>query len=141
MFQMAYKFIYNLCLECNEEIFNPICPPCIAKSMKSWIKNKINKNTKIGKVNKYRDTKLIRLYHYINKIIKQQNQFTNNATICICCNRASVYLCPYCFTEAIYNKMKQMKIKKQLLAEFIYLFNFDVEHTGYSKDFEELGLY
>jgi len=35
--------------------------------------------------------------------------------------------------------LKKIKVNKAILKEFLEFFNYDFEHTGYSKDAEELG--
>jgi len=179
---------FNTCLECKEEIFNPICPLCLANSIKEWLKikeeefsnnirnksinNKINRNfnnkrnedinnkkidnnkeIKTQEINNKRNRsinngktinkkskdaiKLKLLENYINDLMKNNEKFASNSILCIKCKSKSVYLCPYCFTEIILNKLKQIKASKKLKQEFFELFNFDFEHNGYSREFEE----
>lgn len=107
-----------LCLECGEEIFNPLCPKCLSKEIAIWMEDKPAKIK--GIVN-----------NEIKKILKTNKE--HDYTKCILCKRKDVFLCPYCFTERIYNQLQDNKIKPALLSEFLTLFNFDLEHTGYSK--------
>ena len=42
--------------------------------------------------------------------------------------------------NAVYKKLKAIARSRKAQKEFLSLFNFDFEHTGYSKDAEELGV-
>ena len=110
---------YN-CLDCGEEIFNPICPSCLAFEFKHWI-------SKYPKLEE-KFTKKIERFLRLNK------NFRSNSHKCIICKRDSVYLCPYCFTEYIMKILKKEKISSKILNEFLFMFNFDLEHTGYAKN-------
>ncbi len=114
--------INNLCLECDEAIFNPICPRCLSKEIKQWT---INKNKEVKNL--------------VKEEIKTILRFALDKKGCLVCGR-DVFLCPYCFTERIYLRMKNEKIPRSILKEFLDFFNFDFDHTGYSKDMEKLGL-
>lgn len=107
-----------LCLECGEEIFNPLCPKCLSKEIEIWMEDKPAKIKSI-------------INTEIKKILKTNKE--HDYTKCILCKRKDVFLCPYCFTERIYNSLQDNKIKPVLLSEFLTLFNFDLEHTGYNK--------
>jgi len=114
---------YNsLCMECKEEIFNPLCPSCLAQEMKDWLANKPMK-----------------IINVVEKEIEKIMMFKTNKKGCLRCN-SDTFMCPYCFTERIYLKLKKEKAGKEILSEFLTLFNFDLEHTGYSKDMERFGL-
>lgn len=120
------EFNHNDCLNCGESIFNPICPECILRQFRSWIKvypalANIEKN----------------ITHFVNC----HKTFASKSQRCITCNKHSSYLCPYCFTEYIYNLLKQAKLSKLILGEFLFLFNYDFEHTGYYKEGERLGIF
>jgi hypothetical protein len=41
--------------------------------------------------------------------------------------------------EEDYLAMKKTKVERKILINFLELFNFDFEHTGYSKDMEKFG--
>jgi hypothetical protein len=114
------------CLECGESIFNPICPECILRHFNSWIS--------IYPSLKYIEKSII-------KFIKKNRIFHNHSQTCISCKKDNVYLCPYCFTKYIYKLLKQAKISRLVLGEFLFLFNYDFEHTGYYKEGERLGIF
>ena len=104
------------CFICQEAIFNPICPSCIKKEVLIWLKNL--KPDLIEELNKY--------------IAPFQNP-QNNDINCIICKKTTD-TCPYCFTEYVY---EWLKLKHpDLLESFLMYFNYDFEHTGYSKDVE-----
>jgi len=108
-----------LCLECGEEIFNPLCPRCLSREIDIWLESQQSKIKKAVK-------------DEIKKILKVNKE--HDYTKCILCKKKDVFLCPYCFTERIYNKLKSARINPKLLGNFLTLFNFDLEHTGYSHD-------
>ncbi len=116
----------SICLECNEPIFNPICHECLSKEIREWIRG-YKRNKKLKKIEKE-----------VKKFIQENKKYGKNKTKCIKCCKKNVFICPYCFTELIYKKLKQLKIKKSLLSEFLVLFNFDFEHTGYYNDLEKI---
>jgi hypothetical protein len=147
-----------LCLECGEEIFNPLCPKCLAREIDVWLENqqsKIKKSLRIPRLksrglfgtfgcsemqrpkgrgfNRISDIKKT-VKGEIKKILEVNKE--HNYTKCILCKRKDVFLCPYCFTERIYNRLKNARINSKILSNFLTLFNFDLEHTGYSKDIQ-----
>jgi hypothetical protein len=110
-------------LECNEGIFNPICPVCIAKQICVWSEdNGFEKKLK-RKIKRFTDS------------IK--NRFTDEGVDCAICKNHQTSICPYCFTNKIYSFLQKLGVKRKILEEFLVYFNYDFEHTGYSKDFEE----
>lgn len=110
-----------LCLECGEEIFNPLCPKCLSREIDAWLEFQHGKIKKTVK-------------NEIKKILKVNKE--HDYTKCIICRRKDVFLCPCCFTERIYNKLKKARVNPKILNNFLTLFNFDLEHTGYSKDMQ-----
>jgi hypothetical protein len=114
---------YGLCLECNEGIFNPICPACLAREMRIWIEEN-GFNRKIGR----------EISEFANSI---KNKFIDEGIDCAICKSNQTSICPYCFTSRIYNFLQKLNVKRKILEEFLTYFNYDFEHTGYSEDFEE----
>jgi hypothetical protein len=112
----------SLCMECKEEIFNPICPSCLSQEMRDWLAGKSKKVFSI-------------VEQELSKIMLSKT----NKKGCLKCS-SDLFLCPYCFTERIYLRLKKEKAPKEILREFLTFFNYDLEHTGYSKDMESLGL-
>jgi len=120
----AQKHIF--CLNCSEIIFNPICPECIAKEFSRWIES-------------YPEMKKARLM--ANKFAEKGKIFNGISQTCITCGNNNAYLCPYCFTEYLFGILKNVKADAKILSEFLLLFNFDFEHSGYYKEGEELGVF
>jgi len=112
-----------LCLECREEIFNPICPRCVSSEIAVWMLSQGKKAKQAIK-------------NEIKNILKGNNE--HDYTKCIVCKGHDTFVCPYCFTERVYNSLKKARVGKKVLAEFLALFSFDLEHTGYAKDAEKL---
>lgn len=116
------------CLECNEAIFNPICPSCLAVEIEAWLSSYPDK--------KLRDKILFKIRAYLEKT---QN-LVGKSVQCVACKHKRASLCPYCFTNNVFNILKDMKVNKIMLREFLQFFNYDFDHVGYSKDAEALGV-
>lgn len=115
--------INNFCLSCNESIYNPICPFCLAEEIDIWLEEK----RKFSKMRKE-----------IEGFLERGKKLAGESTKCIRCKRGIAFLCPYCFTEYVLSLLKKNKASKKLLREFFDFFNFDFEHTGYYKEMENL---
>jgi len=111
-----------LCLECKEEIFNPLCPDCLSKSIMAWAVN----YPKIA----------LKLNDKIRKYLEQNKKF--KGSLCLKCNKEKTFECPYCFTNFIYKELKKITKDKAILFQYLTYFNFDLEHTGYWKEKELL---
>ncbi len=116
-----------LCNVCSEAVTNPICPFCLATEINAWLTLYPNlKQELLPRINKY-------LQEINNKII-------NYGTQCIKCKNKRAYVCPYCFTEYIFNELRKINADKRILKEFFEFFNYDFHHTGYTKEFEQMGV-
>lgn len=102
-----------LCLECKEEIFNPICPECLVKNIDIWLE-------------KYPEVKTAVL-PAIKKALKQ-NKY-NNLTKCIVCGKKNVFECPYCFSHFVYKILKKATKNRNILKEYLEFFNYDFERA------------
>ncbi|MEM2478987.1 MAG: hypothetical protein QXS07_02590 [Candidatus Pacearchaeota archaeon] len=115
----------ELCLECKEAIFTPICPECLAKAIEVWMSECLK-----GK-------KYEKLRREIRDEIKASLKLKFPSTKCIKC-KGNVFMCPYCFTERVYKVIKKSKLSKAektlIIENFLTFFNFDFDHTGYSKE-------
>lgn len=122
--------IYYECLECNEAIYNPICPDCLFKAFKQWI---IKYPDLAEKVNPK-----------IRRFLRAHARFVDNSQTCIICANNNVYLCPYCFTDFILNLLRDAGAGDQVIREYLNFFNFDLGdfegHWGYYEDAIEKGL-
>lgn len=124
---MITHYTDALCVACGEIIYNPICPECLAVEVQEWLEDKSG----IPRLKK----EVIRVVNNLTGYGKQIRGLR-----CVTCNHPSAFMCPYCFTEEVYAKLKQRKASKELLQEFLETFNFDFNHQGYSKDlYEEAG--
>jgi len=121
--KMIQNISHGLCLECNEGMFNPICPSCLAREMRAWIESN-GFEKEVGK----------EVAKFANRV---KNEFIDDGTECAVCKSNQTLICPYCFTSKIYNFLCNLKVKKAILEEFLTSFNYDSEHNGYSKEFEE----
>jgi len=116
-----FNFPRQLCIECKSIISNPICESCLAKDITYWMRDK---NKKIVSL----------VGHELNKITGKGGHSNSS---CISCHKGA-FLCPYCFTNLLYSKMKAHHISKAVLLDFLFIFNFDFKHEGYFKDIEKL---
>jgi len=121
--------ISAICLECGENIHNSICPCCLFEETKQWLaESRSIAPEKVFMINKE-----------IKRFIENDTVLAksiNNHQACIICKDSSSYLCPYCFTEFLLNILKKVKVNKRILSEFFTFFNYDFEHTGYSREAE-----
>jgi hypothetical protein len=76
----------------------------------------------------------------IGKYINKMDNLPGEATICVSCGKPRATLCPYCFTNFVFNQLKKENVNRQILREFLQFFNYDFEHTGYSEEAEKLGV-
>ena len=114
------------CIACNEAIFNPLCHNCLAQQLEVWLTS-------------YPDLKQ-RLMPKIKAYLRDIENSIVEATNCVACHNQKAAVCPYCFTELVLDKLKELQVNKTIKREFLQFFNFDFEHTGYTKDAEELGM-
>ncbi len=118
------EIIYTDCLDCGEPIQNLLCPNCIAKHFEQWL-------------NKYPKLK--------NKILKQVKKFINahnydDYSTCSACGKNTVYNCPYCFIEYLFELLKEQNATSEALKSFFEFFNYDFGHLGYSQEINKLGV-
>ena len=122
-----YNESHQECLSCSSFIKNPICPNCIYEGFNVWLQVIPNEEKSIKK----------RVLHLLNS----HKKFKNNFTICIKCNKNSTHTCPYCFTDFLYKVTKEAGAGVRYLTEFLFIFNYDFRHNGYSQDLEAYGGY
>ena len=111
------KEIHNDCLSCGEDIKHPLCPNCISKAFNQWTK----------KFPEYREIK-----GKLNILMKHHNHTKGKSKSCVSCNN-NVNICPYCFTNYLYGLVKEAGMGVRAMTEFLFIFNFDFNHNGYSK--------
>ena len=79
------KMIQNnsrgLCSECNEGIFNPICPVCLAGEMEAWVESK-GFEKKVGN----------EIVKFANSV---KNKFIDMGTDGAICKSNKTLICPY----------------------------------------------
>jgi len=113
------------CDICSEAVVNPICPSCITTEIEAWLSLYPSLRKEI----------MPRLNAFLEKI-----NHKTDATKCIQCKNKRAAICPYCFTGVVLNELKKMKSNKIILTEFFEFFNFDLHHTGYTREAERLGI-
>lgn len=117
--------IHNDCLSCSENIQHPLCPKCIAKEFNQWTQ-------------KFPEHKKIK--EELNIFMRQHNHIKGKSKSCVVCN-SDVHICPYCFTNYLYKLIKEAGLGVRAMSEFLFIFNFDFKHRGYSQELEAYGGY
>lgn len=89
------------CVICQEAITNPICPACLAKEIKVWLREKKPE--------------------WINKVVEPENNMYG--TKCISCGRG-MSICAHCYSYDFYNYL--LEEAPELAEEFLEHFNYDI---------------
>ncbi len=123
----TYNFeVNNDCLSCGENIQHPICPNCITKAFMQWII-------------KFPEQREIR--KKLNAFMRQHNSIEGKSKTCVVCGQNKTNICPYCFTEYLHGIVKEAGLGVRAMSEFLFFFNFDFDHKGYSQELEVYGGY
>lgn len=121
------NYTHEDCLSCGYNINDPLCPECLAKGFRQWLKRFPKDEEQIKKK--------------LNKFLGVHRHFDGTSKRCASCGKNNTHLCPYCFTEYLYKISKEAGLGVQALSEFLFIFNFDFEHNGYSRELEAFGGY
>jgi hypothetical protein len=125
-FERELNAFYS-CPQCSEPITNPVCHNCLGNQIGEWLKFYPNVRRKI--------------FPKIKGYVKEVNNEASSSLNCVSCNHQKAALCPYCFTEAIYNMLKKNGVDKMIIMDYLSTFNFDLKHEGYILDAQNEGLY
>ena len=115
------------CMQCSQPITNPICHECLGNQIVSWL----------GLYPNIKKKMLPRIKNYVKEVSNNTVESIN----CVACQKKKAALCPYCFTEGIFNMLKNNKIDRMVIMDFLSTFNFDLKHEGYIQEAIEVGLY
>ena len=116
-----------ICDECSEAVTNPICPSCLTEEIEAWLTLYPN----------LRQELIPQLQNYLRKL---KSKFAGLGTACIKCRNNRAFVCPYCFTNRVFDELIRINASKIILKEFFEFFNYDLHHTGYTKKAEKLGI-
>jgi len=116
----------NDCLSCGKDIQHPICPNCLAEAFSQWIR-------------KFPERQEIK--NKLNTFMRQHNTIRGKSKTCVSCGKNRANICPYCFTKYLYGLIKEAGIGVRAMSEFLFIFNFDFTHKGYSRELEAHGGY
>lgn len=119
-----YYSSYAICTECSESICNPICPKCLAREIKKWLENGNYLRNEIKK----------KFLQILKKLLSKNLPLEGTSSPCIICKQGNAYMCPYCFTEKIYDLLQKEKVSRNAIKKFLKIFNFDFERTGYARE-------
>ncbi len=117
---------FNDCIVCQEPIINPICPDCLSEQLKVWLSTYSDLSKRV----------MPKIQEYLNEIHFKEDAF-QNLTTCVSCRNKKAAICPYCFTEFVFNLLKKLDVDKRILLEYLRFFNFDFINPDphYAKDF------
>ena len=115
------------CQRCFEPITHPICHNCLGKQIVKWLCFYPSLKRKISK--------------QIQRYTLEVNNSAVSGIKCIACSNKNAALCPYCFTEGVFNILKRNKIDRMIMMDFLSIFNFDLKHEGYIAEAAKEGLY
>jgi len=118
---------HYMCDVCSEAVTNPICPFCLATEIEAWLTMYPSLKQEISP----------KLRKFLTSVT---NRITNYRTECIKCKNKRASVCPYCFTYFVLRELKKINTGPLILKEFFEFFNFDLHHTGYTKELEEMGV-
>jgi hypothetical protein len=114
-----------ICIECNEGIFNPICPKCLAREIGEWLK-----------IADFDGNDKEKVEWIVNCALDRNFLLEKVSSQCIICRKGNSYMCPYCFTEKILDSLRRERVSGKVIGQFLEFFNFDFERTGYAKESE-----
>ncbi len=110
------------CVLCEQQITNPICPERLESQMKTWLL----------------ETKP-ELIEELEEESRVFSKCADSEDVCIITKR-HMNVCVYCYTEHIFNWLKQTNADKETLSEFMQYFNFDLGWKGYYEEAQRLDL-
>lgn len=119
--------IYEDCLSCGKNIKHPLCPDCIADGFRQWISQFPQDE--------------IKLRTRLDNFLKAHRYLDGKSKRCVACRKNKTHICPYCFTEYLHKIINEAGLGVRALSEFLFIFNFDFNHQGYSKELEIYGGY
>lgn len=121
----------NDCLSCGKTINHPLCSGCITDAYKQWISQWVKKYQKEEKV----------IHEKIHEFLEGHKHFNGKGKRCVACREKNTHTCPYCSTEHLYIITKESGFGVKALTEFLFIFNFDFAHKGYSHELDAMGGY
>ncbi|NPE26779.1 hypothetical protein HNV12_02115 [Methanococcoides sp. SA1] len=116
---------HNDCLDCGNDITHPLCPNCLSKAFHQWAK-------------KFPEHKELKAK--LKPLMKHHNSQKAKSKPCAACQQP-VHICPKCFTTYLYQLVKEAGLGIRATSQFLFIFNFDFEHDGYSQELEAYGGY
>lgn len=110
------------CVGCDQQITNPLSPERLAEQMKTWLAE-----TKPNLIKALED----KTEEFLPMHIGEDR--------CVVTGKR-MDVCPYCYTEHIFNWLVSLKLDSSILAEFMTFFHFDEGKLGYYRRAEHMGL-
>ena len=108
----------NLCVQCYEPITNPVCEACHRKEVIVWLAD-------TGLDLKTRTL----ILSEINKSLPREAMNENR---CILCGKNTLSTCSYCFFFISARALKKAGVKKDLIKNFLEIFNYRIGHSEYA---------
>src|SRR3989344_2460395 len=100
------KEVQEDCLSCGESIVHPLCPCCVSKGFRQWVKNLPEKESK-------------KILKRLNRFHKDHIYYDGKSKRCVSCNEFKTYLCPYCFTSFLHEVLKIYGVPIFLSRQYI----------------------
>lgn len=105
-----------MCRLCKEPIWNFLCVDCIGSNITQWLPE--------PQINDFKG-----FHHMFSSTFSLYGDVKNHCLHCK--NYLTVPVCPYCYTNEVYQWLSQ---KDASLAQaFVMVFNFDFEGSGYKE--------
>jgi hypothetical protein len=115
------------CAQCLEPITNPLCHECLGNQVHCWL-------------GLYPSIKK-KMQPQLKKYVVDVNNNVLQGIKCASCRKKQAALCPYCFSEGIFNMLKKNRVDRMVIMDFLSTFNFDLKHEGYIREAINEGLY
>lgn len=96
--------INAICLDEHSPLHTTFCHECLAKQLKSWMRDKPEKIKQI-----------------IESELEKFEGVEINGKECIICKKHKIISCPYCFIDILYEKLKEKTKNKDILHSFLEL--------------------
>lgn len=99
-----------------------LCHNCLHKEILNWLELYPSVKKKIAK----------NISNYLGEVENNVQDIT-----CACCKKNYAALCPYCFSEGVFNVLKQKKVDLMVIMDYLSTFRFDENHENYMRNLKQ----
>jgi hypothetical protein len=107
----------------NNVLDKQLCHICLSNEMKKWLNLYPTVNKKISS----------ELKAYVMDV----DENTLDAD-CSNCKKNKAALCPYCFSEGVFNLLKKNKVNVMVIMDYLSTFSFDKNHDEYANNSKQM---